>query len=68
MFTVAPRYDQYRDAWDTSVRVSIEGNDDVGFFHTEDKVCVAVLRPQTKDVHGGSCSMLFMQQRTAATA
>ncbi len=36
VYTIAPRYDQYHDAWDTSVHVNI-GDDSVGFFHTQDK-------------------------------
>ncbi|XP_028549213.1 granule-bound starch synthase 1b, chloroplastic/amyloplastic [Dendrobium catenatum] len=36
VMTISPRYDQYKDAWDTSVRVQIELGDrteTVGFFH-----------------------------------
>lgn len=36
VFTIAPRYDQYRDAWDTSVTVNVDG-EDVRFFHTVKK-------------------------------
>ena len=31
--SIAPRYDQYSDAWDTSVTVNVLG-EDVRFFHT----------------------------------
>lgn len=33
VLTIAPRYDQYSDAWDTSVVINIDG-EDVRFFHT----------------------------------
>lgn len=33
MFSIAPRYDQFFDAWDTSVTVTIDGQE-VRFFHT----------------------------------
>ncbi len=36
VMTVAPRYDQYSDAWDTSVVVEIMG-EKVGFFHSKKK-------------------------------
>ncbi|PSC71300.1 GBSSIb [Micractinium conductrix] len=36
VFSIAPRYDQYRDAWDTSVTVNVMG-EDVRFFHTVKK-------------------------------
>lgn len=36
VMTIAPRYDQYKDAWDTSVVINVDG-EDVRFFHTEDK-------------------------------
>jgi len=36
VMTVAPRYDQYYDAWDTSVRTTIAG-EEVGYFHTVDQ-------------------------------
>lgn len=32
VMSISPRYDQYRGAWDTSVRTEILG-EDVGFFH-----------------------------------
>lgn len=37
VMTIAPRYDQYRDAWDTEQTVSVpvgEGVENVRFFHT----------------------------------
>lgn len=34
VMTIAPRYDQYRDGWDTSVVVEISG-EKVRFFHTK---------------------------------
>lgn len=33
VFSIAPRYDQYFDAWDTSVVVNVDG-EDVRFFHS----------------------------------
>lgn len=36
VFTIAPRYDQYMDAWDTSVTINVMG-EDVRFFHTVKK-------------------------------
>ncbi|KAI8475913.1 MAG: granule-bound starch synthase [Monoraphidium minutum] len=36
VITIAPRYDQYSDAWDTSVVVNIEGQD-VRYFHSVKK-------------------------------
>jgi len=36
VMTVAPRYDQYSDAWDTSVVLEIMG-EKVGFFHSRKK-------------------------------
>jgi len=36
VMTVAPRYDQYSDAWDTSVVLEIMG-ERVGFFHSKKK-------------------------------
>lgn len=36
VFTIAPRYDQYSDAWDTTVTVNVDG-EDVRFFHTVKK-------------------------------
>jgi len=36
VMTVAPRYDQYSDAWDTSVVLDILG-EKVGFFHSKKK-------------------------------
>jgi granule-bound starch synthase len=36
VFTIAPRYDQYSDAWDTTVTVNVLG-EDVRFFHTVKK-------------------------------
>ncbi|QDZ24595.1 granule-bound starch synthase [Chloropicon primus] len=36
VMTVAPRYDQYSDAWDTSVVLEIMG-EKVGFFHSKKK-------------------------------
>jgi granule-bound starch synthase len=36
VFTIAPRYDQYSDAWDTSITVNVDG-EDVRFFHTVKK-------------------------------
>jgi hypothetical protein len=27
VFTIAPRYDQYSDAWDTSITVNVDGED-----------------------------------------
>ncbi|KAL4426486.1 hypothetical protein ABPG77_008344, partial [Micractinium sp. CCAP 211/92] len=36
VFTIAPRYDQYQDAWDTSVVINVLG-EDVRFFHTVKK-------------------------------
>ncbi|XVF22284.1 hypothetical protein REPUB_Repub12eG0159900 [Reevesia pubescens] len=36
VMTIAPRYDQYKDAWDTGVTVEVEGGDrteQVRFFH-----------------------------------
>lgn len=33
VITIAPRYDQYADAWDTSVVINVEG-EDVRFFHS----------------------------------
>lgn len=33
VFSIAPRYDQYYDAWDTSVSVNVDG-EDVRFFHS----------------------------------
>lgn len=34
VMTVAPRYDQYSDAWDTSVMIDVMG-EKVGFFHSK---------------------------------
>lgn len=36
VFTIAPRYDQYSDAWDTSISINVDG-EDVRFFHTVKK-------------------------------
>ncbi|KAI8465947.1 MAG: granule-bound starch synthase I [Monoraphidium minutum] len=36
VMTIAPRYDQYADAWDTSVVVNIDG-EDVRYFHSVKK-------------------------------
>jgi len=36
VITIAPRYDQYADAWDTSVVVKVDG-EDVRFFHSVKK-------------------------------
>lgn len=36
VMTIAPRYDQYKDAWDTSVVINVMG-EDVRFFHTAKK-------------------------------
>ncbi|CAG9462036.1 unnamed protein product [Pedinophyceae sp. YPF-701] len=36
VMTIAPRYDQYKDAWDTSVVIDVMG-EPVRFFHTVDK-------------------------------
>lgn len=33
VFSIAPRFDQYADAWDTSVVINVDG-EDVRFFHT----------------------------------
>ncbi|KAJ9528241.1 hypothetical protein QJQ45_014218, partial [Haematococcus lacustris] len=33
VITIAPRYDQYEDAWDTSVVIKVDGQD-VRFFHS----------------------------------
>lgn len=36
VMTIAPRFDQYEDAWDTSVTASVDGKE-VRFFHTNKK-------------------------------
>ncbi|EIE21159.1 granule-bound starch synthase [Coccomyxa subellipsoidea C-169] len=36
VLSIAPRYDQYADAWDTSVSLNIDG-ETVRFFHTREK-------------------------------
>lgn len=36
VFSIAPRYDQYSDAWDTSLSVNVDG-EEVRFFHTVKK-------------------------------
>lgn len=36
VMTIAPRYDQYKDAWDTSIVINVMGQE-VRFFHTVDK-------------------------------
>lgn len=33
VFSIAPRFDQYADAWDTSVTIDVDG-EEVRFFHT----------------------------------
>jgi granule-bound starch synthase len=33
VFSIAPRFDQYADAWDTSVMIEVDG-EEVRFFHT----------------------------------
>lgn len=36
VYSIAPRYDQYKDAWDTGVVITIDG-EPVRFFHTKKK-------------------------------
>lgn len=36
VMTIAPRYDQYADAWDTSITIDVMG-EQVRFFHTVEK-------------------------------
>lgn len=36
VMSIAPRYDQYSDAWDTSITVNVMG-EDVRFFHAKKK-------------------------------
>lgn len=33
VFSIAPRFDQYADAWDSSITIPVDG-EEVGFFHT----------------------------------